>query len=139
MKAAVKAGEHTYMKELPRKPVAKGGFIAKAWENEAKDAEFAKLTLAKYRGRIQESQDLETEIAGLEQSLAARRDDLKKSRKALSAVTLRVVNAVRADDDFGSDSSLLAAMGYTTDSQRKSGLTKKNGNGNGNGTDQPHS
>jgi len=47
----------------------------------------------------------------------------------------QIVNAVRADPSYGSNSPLLAAMNYVIDSQRKSGLTKKsNGNGNGTGT-----
>jgi len=36
----------------------------------------------------------------------------------------RLVNGVRADPDFGPDSALYEALGYTRESERKSGLTR---------------
>src|SRR5437899_1276447 len=125
------------MKKAPRHPTKKAEFIASAWDKEAGDSKFSSLTPAQYRSQIKVVSDLEEEITGLEQGLAAKRGELKAGRKDLNKTSGRVVSAVRGDPEHGSDSPLLAVIGYVTDSERRSGKTNKtNGNGNGNG--QPH-
>src|SRR5437879_5725483 len=111
------------MKKLPRKPTDKAGFIAGAWEKQAEDSKFSNLTPVQFRTQITTVTDLQDDIVALERDLAGKRDELITSRKNLNKVCGRVVSAVRADPDHGSDSPLLAAMGYVTDSQRKSGKT----------------
>jgi hypothetical protein len=120
------------MRSVPRKISEKATFIASAWEKQAADSKFSNLTLAQYRAQINATSALEKDIVGLERAVAGKREELVSARKGLSKISKSIVNAVRGDADHGSDSPLLASMGYVTDSQRKSGKTNKaNGNGNG--------
>ena len=125
------------MKKVPRQVTKKAEFIAGAWEEEASESKFSSLTSTQYRSQIKAVTDIEADISGLEASVTAKREELDAARKTLSTTTKRVISAVRADPDHGSDSPLLAAMGYVTDSHRRSrGSNQANGNGNGNGTAQ---
>ncbi len=117
-----------------RDPMVRADVVADAWESVAPDAMFAGLTLAQYRNRVKPSQDARDVFASLRGQARAQRGEISRADAATSLATKQVVSAVRADPVHGSDSPLLAAMDYVTDSQRKSGLTRKS-NGNGNGTE----
>src|SRR2546425_329782 len=107
------------MKKLPRDTSKKAQFIASAWEKQAGTTKFSGFTLAQYQGQITAATNVQDEIVGLERELAGKREEFDAARKTLNRSNSRVVSAVRGDPDHGSDSPLLAAMGYVTDSQRK--------------------
>ena len=120
-----------------RTAAARAQSVEKAWESLAPEATFAELTLPQYRNKIKPLQDARDEFAALSGQLRAKREEIGSAEAAVGLTIKQVVSAVRADPAYGSDSPLLGAMNYVTDSRRKSGLTKKsngNGNGNGNGT-----
>ncbi len=122
---------------MPRKschPIVRAKTIGDAWESIASTATLAGKTLAQYRNTVSASQDLRDELDALIAQVRGKREEIIAADAVTRDLNKKVVAAVRADPAHGSDSPLLAAMDYVTDSERKSGKTnKKNGNGNGNG------
>ncbi len=118
-----------------RDPMTKAQVVGDAWESLAPEATFAGMTQTQFSNRVKPSQDTREELASLCGQIRAKRGEITSADAATMLTVKQVVNAVRADPAYGSDSPLLAAMNYTIDSQRSSGLTRKsNGNGNGTGT-----
>ena len=122
---------------MPRKsrnPVTRAQTIADAWEQFAPDATFAGMTLTQYRNRTKPSFDVRDEHSALRAQQRGKREEILGADDITRLANKQVAAAVRADPTHGSDSPLLAAMDYVTDSMKKSGKTNRNGNGNG----QPH-
>ena len=118
-----------------RTAAARAQSVEKAWESLAPEATFAGMTQTQFSNRVKPSQDTREELASLCGQIRAKRGEVASADAATMLTVKQVVNAVRADPAYGSDSPLLAAMNYTIDSQRSSGLTRKsNGNGNDTGT-----
>ena len=96
-----------------------------AWEANAKDENFADLTLAQFKAKVKPSLDARTNIAYLRAQLPA----AIKSRDEGDVVSMEtcalVVNAVRGDVGFGEDSAFYKALGYIPKSERRSGLQRK--------------
>jgi hypothetical protein len=129
------------MKTRPKKVNVLADLVATAWNDHAPDAEFAGMTLAQFRAATKASWDTRDALVSLVAQHRAKQDERNSVDLASRDTVQRVVAAVRSDPDYGSDSPLLAAMGYVTRSARKTGKTNKtngngqvNGNGNGNGT-----
>jgi hypothetical protein len=96
-----------------------------AWEQNAADATFAKLTLTQFKAAIQPSLDERETITRLEKELAAAQNRRDDADVASVAALNKVVKSVVGDPDFGDDSSLYEAMGYVRTSEKKTGLTRK--------------
>jgi hypothetical protein len=93
------------------------------------------VTLTQFKTAVKRSLDTREELRVLEsqrQSKQIERDDA--DAESLRAVQL-VVNGVVGDPTEGPDSDLYAAFGYTRQSERKTGLTRKNSSGKKNGGD----
>ena len=115
------------MANSPKDNQSKIEKVRNAWKTLAPDKSFGGMTYPQFetatapsfttRQQLEENDDQRTQI------LAARGDADEVSLDKLSLV----VNGVRADPNFGDDSALIEAMGYTRTSERKSGLTRKAG------------
>lgn len=106
--------------------------IANAWLELAQEESFAGMTLVEYQAATEATM---TERANLEairreeRAAIARRETADKTTRAINK---RVVHAVQASPAHGPNSALYRAMGYITEDERASGLTRKNLN-----ADQP--
>jgi membrane-bound lytic murein transglycosylase B len=106
--------------------------IANAWLELAQEESFAGMTLVEYQAATEATM---TERANLEairreeRAAIARRETADKTTRAINK---RVVHAVQASPAHGPNSALYRAMGYITEDERASGLTRKNQN-----ADQP--
>jgi hypothetical protein len=96
-----------------------------AWRTLAPEKTFGGMTLAQFEGVTSPSKQARVELEELEDrktQAIAKRD----AADIVSAAKMQlVVNGVRADPTEGADSALYAALGYTPDSSRKTGLTRK--------------
>jgi hypothetical protein len=99
--------------------------IINAWENLASDKSFGGMDLNQMKEAAQPARDARDEIDDLEDKLAAAMVKRDQADEAVARKLQQVVNGVLADPDFGKDSALYEAMGYTRASERKSGLTQK--------------
>jgi hypothetical protein len=96
-----------------------------AWKSEAADKSFGGMTVVQFETEIAPSFTARRNLADLD----AQRDRESNARDdadehSLSKCDL-IVAGVVGDPNFGPDSSLYEAMGYTRKSERKSGLTRK--------------
>jgi hypothetical protein len=115
------------MSSSPKDTQSKIETVRNAWKTLAPDKSFGGMTYVQFETAIAPSfttrQQLEENDDQRTQLLTARAD---ADEASLTKVSL-VVNGVRADPNFGDDSGLIEAMGYTRASERKSGLTRKGG------------
>lgn len=115
------------MGDSPKDNQSKIDTVHNAWKTLAPDKSFGGMTLAQFEAAIAPSFSTRQQLEDLDdqrtQLLAARAN---ADEASLDKVSL-VVNAVRGDPNFGDDSGLIEAMGYTRSSERKSGLTRKGG------------
>ena len=105
--------------------------LTNAWETLAADKSFGGMTLAEFKTAVSPSITTRQTLATLDDQrtqAANARDDA--DRISMSKADM-VVAGVVGDPNFGPDSSLYEAMGYTRKSERKSGLTRKGGSSKG--------
>jgi hypothetical protein len=112
----------------PKKVANQIANIGRAWQELAPDAKFAGYTVDQYNKAIQDSLDSRDSIAGLRTQLTSALAKRFDADRETSRINELVVNAVKGDPNFGSDSDLYDSMGFVRKSRRKSGL-KRNGNG----------
>ena len=96
-----------------------------AWNKIAPDESFAGMTLAEFKTAIQPSIDARTQTAEavlVRRAAIASREEADKSTRDLMR---RVVGSVVGSPVHGSNSALYRAMGYRTQDERASGLTRK--------------
>jgi len=109
----------------PKSTLEKIMRVINGWETLAPDKTFGGMTLAQAKAAVKSSFDTRDELRTLEnqvQSKQVERDDADE--ESLRVVRL-VVNGVVGDPDFGPDSPLYEALGYTRESEHKTGLTRK--------------
>jgi hypothetical protein len=99
--------------------------IITAWETLAPSKTFGGMTLSQFKEATYPSK----EMRGLIDVLQAQMTQAINNRDAADDVTAAkiklVVAGVRADLTEGPDGALYEAFGYTPDSERKTGLTRK--------------
>ena len=98
-----------------------------AWETLAQDKTFGGMTFGQFHAATNRPLNARAVIDDLQDQLDAAinvRDDEDDTWLPISQM---VVAGVLADPNFGPNSPLYAAMGYTRKSERKSGLTRKKG------------
>lgn len=106
--------------------------ILNAWNELAPDVlKFRKTLRADFAARIAAGQTVEDEIADLRVRLKAKENERDAIYSSLEDDGVDVRKGVSGHEDYGSDSPLYGAMGFKRDSERESGLTRKNKN-NGN-------
>jgi len=95
------------------------------WETQAPDATFAGFTLAEFKRAVLPAFQDEERIKLLLSELTTVRLSLSNNSELGNEVALRVASAVRADQKYGINSPLYAAIGYVCKNKRKSGLIRK--------------
>ena len=95
------------------------------WTTLAKDASLGGSTLADFQALVQPSFDARSKIAELESELKEQLQEREAADDKSHAEYLRIVNAIRSDKKFGSNSGLYKALGYIPDESRASGLHRK--------------
>lgn len=99
--------------------------ILDAWKKIAPEESFAGLTLDEFTAALQPSFDARSETAEavlVRRAAIASREEADKSARDLMK---RVVGSVVGSPVHGSNSALYRAMGYRTEGERASGLTRK--------------
>lgn len=108
----------------PKSLEAKMERMLNAWRTLAPDKSFGGMTLAQFEAVLAPAKAARQRIKDLDDQ----RTQAVADRDAADGVSTdrmqRVVNGVLADPDFGPDSALYEAFGYTRESQQKSGLTR---------------
>ena len=115
------------MADSPKDNEEKLDRILNAWKTLASDKSFGGMTVDQFEADIAPSKTVRTQLAENDDQ----RTHLLNTRADVDEVSLgkaaMVVAGVVGDPNFGPDSSLYEAMGYTRKSERKSGLTRKGG------------
>jgi hypothetical protein len=99
--------------------------VIDAWEQVAPESSFGGMTLPEFKAATQPSIDERQNAADAvlaRRAAIARREMADRESRALMK---RVVSSVIGDPAHGSNSALYRAMGYRTDAERASGLTRK--------------
>ena len=102
--------------------------VVSAWEELAPSAQFAGLSLAQFKAKVQPSFDTRTELETLETQIKATRQSRKNADAVSNEDALNVVNGVRSTPGYGENSALYKAMGYIPKNDRKSGLVRPSSN-----------
>ena len=117
------------MADSPKDNEDKLDLILTAWKAQAADKSFGGMTVTQFETEITPSKTIRTQLAAVE----IQRAQLTNARADADSHSLgkaqMVVAGVIGDPNFGPNSSLYEAMGYTRKSERKSGLTRKGGGG----------
>jgi len=99
--------------------------IINAWEEVAPNAKFAGLALEEFKTEVAPAFEERDKLAAAEAAISAlRRSSTDAARKG-NALGLMVVSSVRGDRGYGPDSPLYSALGYKRQSERSSGLVRK--------------
>ena len=100
--------------------------ILNAWRTLAPDKTFGGMTLAQFEATvIAPAKAARQRIEDLDDQRTQATTEREVADEAFAARAQMVVNGVLADPEFGPDSALYEAFGYTRQSERKSGLTRK--------------
>ena len=113
------------MSKNPKTVELKMERILNAWETLAATKSFGGLSLEQMQAIAAPARATREEIEDLEDRLSealARRAD---ADEIVGKKLVLVVNSVKGDPTEGPDSPLLRAMGYTRESERKTGLSRK--------------
>lgn len=103
--------------------------IQNAWnEGGASAGEFRNTKKTDFDGRITAAQIAEDEAADLKTQLSMKLDEIADKYASLEDDAVDIRQGVAGHKDFGDDSELYGAMGFTRKSERKSGLTFKKKN-----------
>jgi hypothetical protein len=99
--------------------------VTESWAENAKEETFSGMNLAQFkvltRTSLTERERLDTILRDRRAGIARREAADRKTREYIKMV----VHAVLANPDHGPNSALYRAMGYITDDERASGLTRK--------------
>ncbi len=99
--------------------------VTESWAEHAKEETFSGMNPAQFkvltRTSLTERERLDTILRDRRAGIARREAADSKTREYIKMV----VHAVLADPDHGPNSALYRAMGYITDNERASGLTRK--------------
>ena len=113
------------MASTPKQVAEDTNKIINAWQTIAPKATFAGMTFAQYQAKVQPSFDARDSITSLENQMTAAQDTRDDADVITNKTNQQVVNSVKGDPDYGDDSDLYDAMGYTRKSARQSGLMRK--------------
>ena len=84
--------------------------VVSAWEELAPSAQFAGLSLAQFKAKVQPSFDTRTELETLETQIKATRQSRRNADAVSNEDALNVVNGVRSTPGYGENSALYKAM-----------------------------
>lgn len=120
------------MGKSPKSTEEKMNRMLNAWEELATDKSFGGITLAQFRDIAKPCQQSRERIAVLEAQRTQTISDREDADLIFEEKAQQVVNGVLADPNFGPDSALYEAFGYTPRRERRSGLTRKGKQGSNN-------
>src|SRR5437588_1337692 len=99
--------------------------ILNAWRTLAPDKTFGGMTLAQFEAAVAPSLASRRKIDDLNNQLTEAYAERDAADEGSAAKARLVVNGVLGDPDFGPNSALYEAFGYTRESEHKTGLTRK--------------
>ena len=101
------------------------GRMNSAWAQGAASAPFNGISQADFDTRFKAALAEDQAIADDEARLSLRKDHRDSLWQNLNNDSIKVRDGIEGDPGFGRGHPLLDAMGFVSDSQRKSGLTRK--------------
>jgi hypothetical protein len=96
-----------------------------AWKQGAPTVTFKGFTQPNFQAKIESAAAKDQEIADLEAQTQMKREERDAIYRELNDDSIHVRDGVEGDVNFGTNHPLYDAMGFTTDDNRKSGLTRK--------------
>jgi hypothetical protein len=96
-----------------------------AWGQSAPTVAFKGITHAAFQAKIQAAAAVEQEYADLLTQAKMKADERDRLYQELSDDSVNIRDGVEGHADFGSEHPIYQTMGFTSPSQRKSGLTRK--------------
>jgi hypothetical protein len=96
-----------------------------AWEQGAPTAVFNGISQPEFDTRIKAALASDQAIADMEAQLALKKSQGTGLWQDLNDDSIKVRDGIEGDPNFGRKHPLLDSMGFVSDSQRKSGLTRK--------------
>ena len=113
------------MSKSPADAKAKIDEVEQAWETLAPAEQFGGMTLVQFKALVKPSEDTREAVSTLDKQMTAALNARDTADTESLAKVKLVVNGVIGDPKYGPDSALYEAMGYVRESERKSGLTRK--------------
>ena len=99
--------------------------IISAWRQIAPEQSFSGMTLAQYKTLSQGVFEVRNRIGETNAMLSAQNQELKMADDTLREIQRTIINAVRGHLQYGENSPMYRALGYTPFNRRESGLTRK--------------
>lgn len=96
-----------------------------AWKQGAPTAVFKGIKQPDFQAKIERAATKDQEIADLEAQVKLKKEERDAIYKELNADSIEVRDGVEGDVDFGKNHPLYGGMGFTSDDNRASGLTRK--------------
>jgi hypothetical protein len=96
-----------------------------AWAQGAPTAVFGGISQSDFDTRIKAALAEDKAIAEMEAQLRLKKDHCAGLWQALNDDSIKVRDGIEGDPQFGRKHPLLDAMGFVSDAQRKTGLTRK--------------
>ncbi len=124
------------MSNNPKSNEEKMRRMLNAWETLAPDKSFGR-TLEQFQAATAKPLSARDRINDLQNQLDAAINTRDDEDATWLPISQMVVAAILADPNFGPNSPLYEAMGYTRKSERKSGLTRKGSGGSSTGGGTP--
>ena len=111
----------------PRANEEKMHRMLNAWKTQAPDKSFGGMTYPQFEAATARPLDSRTRLAAFQNEVDAETNVRDDEDDAWLVISQRIVAGVLADPEFGPNSALIEGFGYTRQSERKSGLTRKKG------------
>src|SRR2546423_7600231 len=96
-----------------------------AWKQGAPTVTFKGITQPAFQADIEAAAAKEQEIADLEAQVQMKKQERDAAYQGLNDVSIEVRDGVEGDVNFSTNHPLYEGMGFTLDTNRKSGLTRK--------------
>ena len=96
-----------------------------AWKQGAPTVTFKGHTQPDFQTKIETAAAKDQEVADLETQTQMKRQERDAFYRELNADSIEIRDGVEGDVNFGTNHPLYEGMGFTTDDNRASGLTRK--------------
>ena len=113
------------MAKSPKEIEEKLNLVLTSWQTHAAQKSFGGMTLAEFKAKIAPSQQHRARIVELNEELSEEMVARDHADEDTETFIRQVVAGVLADPSEGPDSATYGGFGYTCESERKSGLTRK--------------
>jgi hypothetical protein len=96
-----------------------------AWKQGAAAVTFKGIKQSDFQASIDSAASIEEEIATLESQLRMKKNERDAAYQKLNEDSVNVRDGIEGNENYGANHPLYEAMGFTLESNRKSGLTRK--------------